>query len=411
VIERSPVFYGWVILGVGTLGIMSTLPGQTVGVSVFLDHIIADLGLSRSLVSSLYLVGTLVGSLALPWVGRFIDVRGPRLTVTLVAAAFAAACVWMGWVREAVTLAIGFTLIRMLGQGSLSLVSFHVINVWFVRRRGLAVGVAGVGMATATALFPIAAEFLITELGWRTAYMTLGGIIAVAFLPLGAMLYRGHPERFGMTPDRAAAPDRAATGAAEPSYTLADARKTLTFWMFTVGTLLGACFGTGLVFHHYSLMAEGGVDRLAAAAAFVPYGVVSAATHLVSGYLMDRISPRVLLGFMTFFLGSAMVMATLVAGPASLMVYGVVLGMRTGTQGALSGSVMAYYFGRTHIGAIKGALTTILVMGSAFGPLLFSLGRDLWGSYTPILLGTAVPTLAFALAVPFVKLRRGGRLR
>ena len=106
------------ILAVAGLGMIMTTPGQTVGVSVFLDRIIVDLGVSRTLVSSLYLIGTLTGSVALPWVGRFIDRRGPRLAVVLIAASFALACVFMGQVRNVAMLAIGFVLIRGLGQGS-----------------------------------------------------------------------------------------------------------------------------------------------------------------------------------------------------------------------------------------------------------------------------------------------------
>ncbi|MFN2324109.1 MAG: MFS transporter, partial [Trueperaceae bacterium] len=72
-IDRSPFFYGWIVLVVATVGMMMTLPGQTVGVSIFLDGIIADLSMSRSEVSTLYLIGTLAGSLVLPFVGRFVD--------------------------------------------------------------------------------------------------------------------------------------------------------------------------------------------------------------------------------------------------------------------------------------------------------------------------------------------------
>ncbi|NEO26103.1 MAG: MFS transporter, partial [Kamptonema sp. SIO4C4] len=76
-----PVYYGWVVLVAGTVGMLMTTPGQTVGVSVFLDPIINDLGLSRSVVSGLYTVATLLGSFSLPWIGRFIDRRGPRMAV------------------------------------------------------------------------------------------------------------------------------------------------------------------------------------------------------------------------------------------------------------------------------------------------------------------------------------------
>jgi MFS transporter, OFA family, oxalate/formate antiporter len=411
VIDRSPVFYGWIVLAAGTFGIMATLPGQTVGVSVFLDEIIRDLGLSRSLVSTLYLVGTLVGSFVLPFVGRFIDRRGPRLTVIVVAAAFALACVWMGLVQGVVMLLIGFTLIRALGQGSLSLVSLHVINVWFVRRRGLAIGLAGIGMAAATAIFPIAIEGLIRDVGWRQAYMLLGAAVALTILPIGASFYRGHPERFGYVPDRTtASAARLAPAADEPSYTPEAARRTWTFWIFITGALLGSCLGTGLVFHHYSILAASGIDRVSAAAAFVPVGIVSAIANLGTGYLMDRVSPRYLLSAMTLFLAASLVLAPFIAGPTMLVAYGALLGLRGGMQSAIGGSVMAYYFGRAHIGAIKGLATTMLVVGSAFGPLLFSLGLDVSGGYAPVLIASAVPTLLFALVVPFLRLKRDGRV-
>ena len=77
-VERSPVYCGWVVLGISTLGMAATLPGQTAGVSPFIDAFIEDLGLSRSAVSWFYTVVTVLGSLALPLVGHLVDRYGPR---------------------------------------------------------------------------------------------------------------------------------------------------------------------------------------------------------------------------------------------------------------------------------------------------------------------------------------------
>ncbi len=84
-IAASPIYYGWVVLIAGTLGMLMTTPGQTVGVSVFLYKIITELGLSRSTVSLLYMLGTLTGSFSLPFIGRFIDRKGPRTAVIAIA--------------------------------------------------------------------------------------------------------------------------------------------------------------------------------------------------------------------------------------------------------------------------------------------------------------------------------------
>ncbi|MFP5268973.1 MFS transporter [Coleofasciculus sp.] len=128
---------------------------------MFLDKIIAELGLSRSVVSLLYMLGTLTGSFSLPFIGRFIDRKGPRTAVAAIASLFALACVGMGLVQGLVTLGLGFIAIRGLGQGSLGLVSTNVINLWFVRRRsisGLATTIAVAGTAFGPVLFALGFE-------------------------------------------------------------------------------------------------------------------------------------------------------------------------------------------------------------------------------------------------------------
>jgi len=414
-VEGAPVFYGWFVVLAGTLGLMATVPGQTTGVSIFIDHLIADLGLTRSGVSTLYLLGTLGGSVFLPLVGRFVDRRGPRLAVALVAAAFALACVWMGVVQNVLMLLIGFTLVRALGQGALSLVSLHVIAIWFMRRRGVAIACAGIGMALATATFPTLIEGLIEATGWRSAYMLLGLAVALTILPVGALVYRDRPERYGLAPDgRGAGGDgavRGPDGRAERHYTVAEARKTRTFWVFLAGLAFASTLGTGLVFHHYSILAEGGLERIDAARAFMFYGATSALANVVSGALIARIAPRFLLSAMLLVLAASLVFAGFVSGSSAVAPYGILLGLRTGMYTSLQGNVFAYYFGRRHLGSIKGWVSTALVVGSALGPLVFGLGYDLLGSYTLTVVVCALPPAALALAAPFSRLVQGGVVR
>ena len=395
VIDRTPFFYGWVVLAAGTFGMMMTTPGQTLGVSVFLDKIIADLGVSRSLVSVLYTVGTVTGSFVLPFVGRFIDRRGPRLAVVGIAALFALACGYMGLVRNVAMLLVGFVLIRGLGQGSLSLVSQHVVNLWFVRRRGLAVGLTGLGMAAATAFFPSLIDGLIQAHGWRHAYVMLGLLVAVTVLPVGALLFRSRPERYGLAPDGHMRAASRGAPVREANYTLAEARRTRTFWLFVIGNAMNAALTTGLVFHHFSIMAAGGLDRAAAARVFLPFGAVTAAANVITGVLMDRVPPRFLLAGMLLAQAAALAIAAAM-GPALVLVYGAVLGTTMGMKGGVQGAVFAFYFGRRYLGAVRGTASTIGVVGTAVGPPLFALAHAASGGYGPVLLACAVPSVALA---------------
>ncbi|MEX1279145.1 MAG: MFS transporter, partial [Acidimicrobiia bacterium] len=93
------------------------------------------------------------------------------------------------------------------------------------------------------------------------------------------------------------------------------------------------------------------------------------------------------------------------------LAYGVVLGTMQGMSQALQTTVYAHYFGRLHIGAIKGLSTTILVAGTSVGPLLVALGFDAAGGYRPVLVAAAVAPAVLAVVAPFLPLVRDGRVR
>ncbi|HUF20237.1 MAG TPA: MFS transporter [Burkholderiales bacterium] len=401
-VERSPVFYGWIILLVGTLGIMMTTPGQTVGVAVFVDSLVEDLGVSRASVSLMYTLGTLAGALVLPLAGRLLDRHGPRVGIVVIASLFALSCVWMGTVTNLLTLFIGFMLIRSLGQGALMLASQHVINVWFVRRRGFAIGLSGVGFAAATAFAPMLIGQLIDAVGWRFAYGVLGAIVALTILPLGALLFREHPERYGLRPD-GRAPDRDEQEVAERRFTLVRARRTRTFWLFVAAASCTSALGTGLIFHHFSIMEVNGISRSAASSMFVTFGFVLAGAGFLTGMLMDRVQPTFLLSGSMTFLVAALLMAPQVAGANMLLGYGVLLGLMQGVQGAISATAHPYYFGRRHIGSIRGFVASVGIASAAVGPLLFAVGHSVFGDYTKVLMLSAVLPIAIAAAVPFVR--------
>lgn len=379
-----------------------TIPGQTVGVSVFLDRIIEDLELSRSTVSLLYTIGTLVGSFALPFVGRVLDRRGPRPTVIVIALLFALACGYMMTVNGLWALGVGFVLLRGLGQGSLSLVSIHVINLWFVRRRGFAVGVAGFVFALATGVFPSMLEWLIARFDWRITYGIMGLMVASIALPLGALFFRSTPERYGLRPDRGDQMDQPEPEDLETNLSLAQARRTLAFWLIVAADAVPAALGTGLIFHHFDIVGTGGIGRAAAASVFLFVGVTTATLNLGTGVLFDRFAPRALLAIMLVSQAAGLVMAAFVSAPL-LIFYGVLLGITSGMKGAISGSIYAHYFGRKSIGSIKGLATTINVAATAAGPLLFALGRAAAGSYVPVLLISAAIPLGLAIGALWLR--------
>lgn len=385
-VRDFPVYFGWPVTVAAAVAMACTLPGQTAGVSLFIDSFIDDLEVGRSAVALAYTGATIGSALVLPFAGRALDRWGPRRGVVVIAALFAAACVAMGQVQGLATLAVGFFLLRALGQGALSLSAVHVVNLWFVKRRGLAVGVMGLGMATAVTLVPGLIERGIDGVGWRETYLWMGVAVAAVLLPVGATFFRRHPESYGLLPDGLVLEDDERP---EPSVTLEAARRTSTFWVLTAGLASTSCIGTALLFHHVDVMASNGLTRADAALLFVPYGIVTAASSLGAGAVLDRIGPGRVLGVSLGLFAVMTAAVPMVSSAPAVWGYGALFGVVQGAQGNVGGSAYGHFFGRDHIGAIKGFTRTMFVAATAVGPPLVAWGAGGLG-YGPTLLALAL---------------------
>ena len=400
IINVSPVYYGWVVLIVGSIGGILTSPGQTYAIAVFIDSFIEDLGVSRSMVSTLYGTGTLLGSFALPFVGRQIDKRGVRAIVGVVSLLLGVTCVYMGFIQNALMLGVGFFLLRMLGQGSLSLVSRNVINLWWVRRRGVAMGISGVVVALMGGLFPYIINSMIPIYGWRMTYILMGAVLILFMLPIGWIFTRDRPEEHGLQPDGAAEsdPEKAERAPLEANWTLAQALRTPTFWLITSSSFVMSMLNTGLAFHLFSIFADSGLSSTVAASIFVPMAATGALMQLASGIAIGRVPAHVLQALGLFLNATILVMAAKLSSAGMAYSFGVVMGVQSGVEMLVISVVYANYFGRRHLGSIGGLAATIGIAGSALGPMPLGIARDLLGSYSTVLIGFAALPLVLGIA-------------
>lgn len=401
---RGPVgrFRGWWVLGWCTITLGLTAPGQTVGVSVYIDELIDGLGLTRSEVSAAYLVGTTCGALALPFIGHRIDRIGVSRAMVVIGLAFGAALAATGAVQGLVTLALAFTGIRMFGQGALALASHTGIALWFDRRRGLAIAIATTVAGGMMALAPLALTGVIGVVGWRAAWVVAGVVIWLTVVPIALLAIVDRPSDLDQVPDGTPRPGRAPYRP-RASVGRRQALRTPAFWSVTAIVTLSGCLITGLFFNQFSILSERGLSRTEAAAVFVPGFVGTLVAGFSFSWLSDRVSARVLLPVTGVTLAAGLGLATLVTPGALAVLYGFLLGVNIGQMQALSATVYPRWFGTAHIGAIRGISTSFAIGGSALGPLLLSLGFDAAGSYTPVLLVSAAVTLVVAAVTATIR--------
>lgn len=405
-INGTPIYYGWIVAVVGTLSLIMTSPGQTYAVSIFIEHFIEDLGISRSVVSTLYSGGSLLAGFALPFIGRRIDRHGARVVMTTIVIILGIVCLYMGLVNNWIMLGFGFLGLRMFGQGGLSLVSVNVVNQWWVRRRGTVIGVSGLFVSMlGLAGFPILINWLIPIYGWRITYAILGLMLLAVMMPIALTFVRDRPEMYGLFPDGVnpeTKSNKFDPAQIEENWTVAEVIRTPTFWIVAVGIASISMMATGLFFHMVSIFDDSGLSTSIAASAFVPIAVTTALVNLSSGVLVDRIAVKNMLSIALVFQAVALVMAPFLYTTQLAFLYGIILGATMGLIRTVSGVIWATYYGRLNLGSISGITTTIGVIGAALGPMPFGIGRDLLGSYTLVLLISATVPLLLGIANFFV---------
>lgn len=407
-INAIPFFYGWVILAVGTWGSVMMGPSQTFTFGLFIDSLVTELQLSRGTISLLYGLSTLAAAFLLPLVGRAIDRYGARQVMLLVTLGFGVACMAMAGVQGLVTLLLALLVLRFLGFGAMHLTSTTLITQWFIRRRGFVMGLAGQSLALSLFIYPPLGEFLIAQFSWRGAWVAFGVLVWIIMLPLGWLFYRDKPELYGLYPD-GDRPDRGAAQVApaaiqdEIHWTLAEARRTRAFWVFAAALATTSMITAGLVFHQTSLFVTRGLGREAAISIFQIVAFASIGGNLLMGRLLDRFSPRFLLVALMMVLAFTLFLVQVMNTPMHGILYGICMGVCSGSFRVVDAVLWAKYFGRQHLGAIRGVTTLGATGGTALGAFPLGLSMDLLGSYGPALDGLIVITLIIGVIVWFTK--------
>ncbi len=375
-------FYGWKILALASVTGALTGPGQTLGVSIFVDHFIADLGLSRSQVSTSYLIGTLAASIALPWIGHRIDMVGVRRAMTIVGAIFGTALVAMAGVQGFVSLTLGFVAIRLFGQGSLMLLSTISVTLWFDRIRGTALGIFNTANRLLMSLVPVGLSFVMSAYDWRFAWVTAGLVVWMVVIPIARFGLIDRPADIGQMPDGdAPRTEGAPTVTAPRSLQRAEALRTKKFWVLAATSAAIGMMSTALNFHQISLLGDAGLSPTEAAIMFLPQVVGAAIGGIAFGWMADKLAGRTLIPLAMGLLTTSLLLASNLSPGWSIVLYALCLGMAAGSSRSIISTLLPRWFGVLHIGAIQGTATLITVASTALGPVAFSMVRDVTGNY------------------------------
>jgi OFA family oxalate/formate antiporter-like MFS transporter len=359
------MFYGWFVVA-GAFAVTFVGFGSAYTFSAFVESLQKDFAASRGSVSLVFSLagflyfglGIVSGPLADRWGARCLAVVGMILTGLGLAIASMA--------RSLTEFYAAYGLGVGLGVGCSYVPALGAVQRWFVKRRGFASGLAVSGIGVGTLVMPPLASFFIDALGWREAYLVLGGLAAVVGAGM-ALLIETDPRGRGLGPD--GDPPQSGTQSVRPAgASISESIRSRRF----VG-LYAAClmcsFGVFVPFVHlvpYAL--DHGIPQSLAVLLLGVIGFGSTAGRFFLGDLADRMGRQ--LALVVMFAGMALVLAVWAFSKDVwlLAAFAFAYGVFYGGWVAILPAVVMDYFGGRNVSGIIGVLYTSVAFGTLIGP-------------------------------------------
>jgi MFS family permease len=406
---RGKIFYGWWVVAAGSA--INVLAGGTywTGFSIYFLPVTRDLGLSRAATSLAYGLGRMEGGIEGPLAGYLVDRLGPRRMI-------AAGGILAGLGFILLSLTHSFTTFMIVYVGALTLgvnVGFNhgifaAVNLWFVRRSGLAMSISTMGMSIGGAIITPAVAYIVLSLGWRTGAWISGLLIIALVVPMSFVI-RGTPESMGLLPDGDRAPAIPVTSGSGTQtrrfgrhyttvdFTAREAIKTRAYWLLALAMGLRISAHTGVFVHLVPLMVWKGQSEATGALVVALVAFTTIPLRLFLGWIGDKWAKQKMVGI-TMALGAVSLAILLVPGGTlwQLPLFALLFSVPEAVSG-LAWSLVGDYFGRRSFATLRGGITTVYSFMSMGVPVFAGWVFDTSGSYYWALIPIVGMYLAAAL--------------
>lgn len=389
------LYYGWVIVGVIMLSGLAASVQLNPTIGVFVKPITGEFGWSRSTLAGAVTAGTICGGLVAVFIGPLVDRFGGKWILFFGFLFMGGALIALGFINTLWQFYLIFIVSRMLLQGVIQLTNNVVVAKWFIRMRGRAVSIANMGQRIGNGATPLFAQTFVSGFGWRPATVAVG--LLAWSLTLGPVLLwlRRQPEDMDLAADgddpakreesAQSKPERTRSVFAETSFTLKEALHTRAFYIVLAAMSVSFLSGAGINFNMLALFTDRGLSASQGVLIVTAWSFLGLPALLLGGLLSERLPVRRILVVVYLGVAVGIGLLTRVNSIPTGIAFAVVHGSFFGAMPVLQSLILANYFGRGHLGSIRGLVTPVSMACNAVGPLIAAAVFDATGSYGPIL--------------------------
>ena len=375
-VTKPRFHYGWIIVLICFFCCFSY--GLFYSFGVFFKHLQQEFGWSRALTStiqSLHMIFFPVSALIIGWL---TDKYGPKLPLIGGATLIGSGIVLLSVVQSPIQFFMFYAL-ASLGSGIIWSLPMGIIQHWFVKRRGLALGFSISGIGFSYALSPLS-SLLISNFGWRTAYQIQGSVIWVILI-FCAWAIAGSPRQKGLKPYGAETVEDISVESELEGWEAGPAVKTISFWGIC-GMWVCHVFAVMIVaVHLVNYATDIGMSEVHGATTWFMVGCFSIPGRILGAYIGEKIGYRK--GFSLFGLFNAIAVIWLLGAKNlwMLMLFAPFYGFCYGGQTPIIAALIGNYFGLKPLSTLLGLQMFTGMIGGTLGPWLAGFLFDRFSNY------------------------------
>lgn len=391
------MFQGWFVVGAAFVTLTLTVGIPFYGMPFFYDYFTKEFGWSRAQTTSGIALATLViQPLGAFWIHRFSPRRlilfgAVLLCMAMIVFSRGDGSIWLYYLGWAAFM-VGYLCAGPLPHQV-------ILSQWFQRNRGLAIGVAYLGLGIGGAISQkYVALPLIEHYGWRSALVWMG-LLILAVIPLALFVMRDRAADCGFLPDG----DTSAAPLPEVApLRFGEIARTPQFWLLA----LGSCASIGAIGsinqHMKFIFLDAGLSASAVADTTFLILLSSLAGRLVMGWLADRFAKKRVMLAAYLMVGLPVPLLYIVDQPGTGVAFAIVFGFGLGADYMLIPLMAAQLFGVNSLARVMAVILPLDSIGQTCFPFLLGLIRDGTGSYDVGLAIVSMLALAGACAVAFL---------
>lgn len=397
------IYYGWVMLLALSFTQVTSWGILYYGFSIFLKPIGGDLHWSRAAMTGAFSLALATSGVAGLFVGRWLDRHGPRLLMTVGSCAATFLLLALAVVRNIVVFYLIWAAIGVAMAAIFYEPAFAAIATWFVRYRSRALTIITFVGGFASVIYIPLITWLVRTEGWRAAFVILAVVLAVATIPLHALVLRRRPQDLGLLPDGGAAGSKKqaadsrestqyscrpegtrSTQYSDKSVRARDAVRSASFRWLTGAFFLAFLANVAVTVHLIPYLTDHGFSAGFAATAAGLIGTLALPGRLIFTPLGGHIPRRYVAAGIFLFQTVGLIVLVTMRSSAGVILFVILFGIGFGAITPARAALVAEMYGPLEYGTINGVLALFVTGARAIAPVSVGLLYTAFGRYEPV---------------------------